>query len=61
MKYLLLMNIDSIIINKNTFSLIGIDKAHHTKIAENRIRSLMHDEKFLLDYSSGDTFIFLLK
>ena len=55
------MNIDSIIINKNTFSLIGIDKAHHTKIAENRIRSLMHDEKFLLDYSSGDTFIFLLK
>ena len=55
------MNIDGIIINKNTFSLIGIDKEHHIKIAENRIRSLMHDEKFLLHYSSDDTFIFVLK
>lgn len=34
---------------------------HNTKIAENRIRSLMHDEKFFLDYSSDDTFIFVLK
>ena len=56
-----LINIDSIIINKNTFSLIGIEKKYHTKIAENRIRSLMHDEKFFLNYSNDDTFIFVLR